>query len=302
MDLQDTKNEPTSSPNSSSEEPDLGLWSTILFNTSEPVKHEKSKPSGTKLGVFEKLPFEIRAQIWGCFMPDVHKTPEKSLLHYYARSKPFFRTAVSTSENWLAILRTSQQINDEISELLYQRRPLRVRIHPYFGGDWRKGKRSIEWEVEPKNGWTYGNFESDFFTRFKKMRIDLWTESYDCWQHDGVLKEKAVLRECVSSLAMTLAKAQKIPQIKLVIRKYNLVDFDYEDLTQPSHTAIFEEDIKAVLGPILHLKMAQGGVEIQSIHAVENLRRYRPFRCSQFPCRRCSKCGSVDCGSHYHYR
>jgi hypothetical protein len=45
------------------EEADLGLWSTILFNTSELVHHQKSRSDKMNLELFATFSFEIREQI-----------------------------------------------------------------------------------------------------------------------------------------------------------------------------------------------------------------------------------------------
>jgi len=108
------------------EEADLRLWSTILFNTSELVHHQKPRSDKINLGLFATFPFEIREQIWQYFMP------EHNLVHHGAPKETYFRTAVSLSENERAIIRTSRQIHAEISKMLYKRRTVQVRVHPYF--------------------------------------------------------------------------------------------------------------------------------------------------------------------------
>lgn len=250
--------------NSSSGKPNLNIWSAIPYSTSELVNHEQPRSDGLNLGIFAKFPFEIREQIWHCFMPEHNRS------HSHAMKKPFFRTAVSLSENGLAILRASRQIHAEISEMLYQRRTLQVRIHPYFGRNYSYENDTCEWAVECKNNKYYDYFSPEFFARFEKMSIEVWADYERYWTHDERL------RDCIIGLASVLAKAQNLPKLEIVIRHYELVHWDHKDLTQPDRVVSSDDDIRGMLGPILLLESIRGAVEVRSVLAVKKTRISQP--------------------------
>lgn len=151
--------------------------------------------------------------------------PEHKFSHRRALNKAFFPTAVSVSENVLAIMRASRQIHAEISKMLYKRPTLQVRIHPYFGRKYSYEIDTCMWAVECKNNGYCDNYGPPFFTRFEKMRIDVWTDYERCWTHDEML------RDCILDLASVLTKSEKLPNLEVVIRHNELVTWEHKDLT-----------------------------------------------------------------------
>ncbi len=246
------------------EEGDLGLWSTILFNTSELVHHQKPRLDKMNLGLFATFPFEIREQIWQYFMP------EHNLVHRGAPEKTYFRTAVSLSENERAIIRTSRQIHAEISKMLDKRRTLQVRIYPYFGRKYSNEKDTCQWAVECKNNRHCYDFSPDFFARFVRMRIDVWAGYERYWTHDERL------RDCIIDLASVLTKSEKLSKLEIVIRHYELVHWNHKDLTQPNHVVSSDDDIRAMLGPILSLERLRDAVKVRSVLAVKHTKISHP--------------------------
>ena len=262
----------TMSENHSFEEPDLGLWATVLFNTSDIINHKRPKSDGPNLGLFAKLPVEIREQIWQHFMP------EHNLFRRRAYSQIVFRTAVSVSENWLAILRASRPLHAEMSEMLYRRRTLQVRIHPNFGQQYRDEEPiRCMWEVERKINRLGIYSNPEFFSRFEKMSITVWVDSslLPCCRESIYISGRIQLnaiKDSIIHLASVLAKSEKPPKLEVGIRYYNLVEWDHKDLSQPSYVVSPDNDVRALLYPILPLERIYGAVQVRSVPAVENLR------------------------------
>lgn len=246
------------------EKADLGLWSTILSSTSELVHHQKPRSDEMNLGHFATFPFEIREQIWRYFMP------EHNLVHRGAWEKTYFRTAVSLSENGLAIMRTSRQIHAELSEMLYKRRTLQVRIHPYFGRRYSNEKDTCQWAVECKHNGHYNDFSPAFFARFARMKVDVWADYERYWTHDERLRDSIV------DFASVLATSEKLPKIEIVIRHYELVHWNHKGLTEPGHVVSSDDDIRAMLGPILSLERLRDAVEVRSVLAVKHTKISHP--------------------------
>jgi len=105
------------------------------------------------LGVFSKLPPEIRREIWQYFRPE---------------NQTCFGNC--TWETSLAILRTSKQIHDEITTEMYNNRVLRLLISP-------KSKEDVVVKDLPR-----GNSRSSGlanFSRFKCIDVAIEPPSVD---------------------------------------------------------------------------------------------------------------------------
>ena len=158
------------------------VWSQVLStNNREIISTQEPLPTEPGLGLFAKLPYEIRQQIWQY----LYHPPKHNIFRYCAKRQTFFRTGVLSPErSWPAILCTSRQIHDEACETLYRQHLLHIRIHPY-GGWWRLDDTpTLECYMRPC--FTYKLLlNSRYFSKFRKMKSDVVAP----WQGDRRLDD-----------------------------------------------------------------------------------------------------------------
>ncbi len=98
----------------------------------------------------------------------------------------------------------------------------------------------------------------------------MWADYERYWTHDERL------RNCIIDLPSVLAKSEKLPKLEVFIRHYELVHWNHKDLTQPNHVVSSDDDIRAMLGPILSLERLRDAVEVRSVLAVKHAKISHP--------------------------
>ncbi|MCJ1226571.1 hypothetical protein MMC12_003224 [Toensbergia leucococca] len=145
------------------------------------------------LGMFSKLPPELRCSIWQYLMPGhEHQDTRK----FYHRARRLRHSKEPTSSK-LAILRASRFLYQEISEELYRNRILYFCIDP------------ARTRLDEKD--MFGKFSQDFtdFGRFAKINIEIFAPAI---HHSG---QFARVRIQTMELYCALSRSPRLPEIAI---------------------------------------------------------------------------------------
>jgi hypothetical protein len=112
-----------------------------------------TQPKGP-LGIFGKLPRELRDMVWEHFTPQWGSSPDKIELSFTDRGQKI--------PNNQAILRTSHELSDEVLPYLYKKEMLCFHVH----GNW---EQSIVISNSHGARWEYGSNGGDILQPFREL-------------------------------------------------------------------------------------------------------------------------------------